>query len=218
MSDELFEAIAAGVDVRVRALVATNPSLASARGADGVSAVRTARYRGHTGVVEILVTAGADIDVFDAAALGRSHRLAEIVDAEPDLVDAVATDGFTPLQLACFFGQPHTARLLLRRGAAHAAVSRNPMAIHAINAAAAGGHTDIVALLLDAGADPDAAQHGGWTSLMSAAANGDNSTVDLLLAHGADTTARSDDDRDAADLALERHHPALAERLCALET
>jgi len=211
MSENLFEAIAAGTADQVRSLVADDPSLASARGADGVSAVRTAHYRAE--IVEMLAAAGADLDVFDAATLGRTDRLGEILDARPDLVDAIATDGFTPLQLASFFGRPDAARLLVGRGAPTATVSANPMAIHALNAAAAGGHAEVVAVLLDAGADPDARQHGGLTALMSCAAGGSEAGVATLLSRGADPSALSDDGRDAAAFAAERGHPALAERL-----
>jgi len=213
VSDELFAAVEVGAADRVRELVTGDPSIASARGADGVSAVRTARYRGQTEIVEALLAAGADLDVFDAATLGRTDRLDAILDTRPDLGNAVAADGFTPLQLAAFFGQPAAAHLLVSRGASVAPVSQNAMAVHALNAAAAGDHADIVALLLDAGADPDARQHGGFTPLMSAAANGNEAAVAALLDHGADRAARGDDGKDAAALADERGHPVLAERL-----
>ena len=217
VSEELFAAIESGDAARVQALVAAHPSLASARNDGGTSAVLVARYRGDTEAVETLVAAGADLDVFDAAALGRTDRLGDALDADPALVDAVAADGFTPLQLAAFFGQPEAAALLLARGASPAGASHNAMAVHALNAAAAGRHADIVALLLDAGADPEARQHGGYTPLMSAAASGDEVAVDALLAAGADPRARGDDGTDAATLADQRGHPALAERLRALD-
>lgn len=215
MSDALFEAIEAGAPDRVRALITAEPSLASACDAHGVSAVRFARYRGHTEIVDA-VAVGADLDLFDAACLGDTERLTELLEVEPGLVDAIAGDGFSPLQLACFFGHFDAARLVLGRGARTATVSGNKMAIHALHAAAAGGHAEIVALLLDAGADPDARQHGGWTPLMSAAANGDDTAVDVLVDHGADPRAQADDGRNAATIADERGHPALAKRLLAL--
>jgi ankyrin repeat protein len=46
---------------------------------------------------------------------------------------------------------------------------------------------------LEAGADPDARQSGGWTPLHAAAQNADLAGVRLLLASGADAAATSDD-------------------------
>ena len=58
-------------------------------------------------------------------------------------------------------------------------------------------------LLLEAGADPDAVQRGGWTPLHSAAHIGDARTVELLLARGADPAALDDEGRSVADMAAE---------------
>ena len=58
-------------------------------------------------------------------------------------------------------------------------------------------------LLLEAGADPDAVQRGGWTPLHSAAHNGDARTVELLLAGGAHPVAIDDEGRSVADMAAE---------------
>ena len=52
--------------------------------------------------------------------------------------------------------------------------------------AAAGGHTDIVKLLLDAGADTDVEDEYGVTPLFLAASKGDTYMVKLLLDAGAD--------------------------------
>jgi uncharacterized protein len=71
----------------------------------------------------------------------------------------------------------------------------------------------VVAVLLEAGADPDAAQAGGYTPMHSAAANGDAPLVDLLIARGADPVRAADDGRTPADLAAERGHDELAARL-----
>jgi hypothetical protein len=73
---ELFDGIWAGDIGAVRRFLDAAPGAASSRGPDGVSAVLTARYRGHHEIVEALIRAGCDLDVFDAAALGWLHRFA----------------------------------------------------------------------------------------------------------------------------------------------
>ncbi len=56
-SAELFEAIEADDADRVRALLADDPSLASARDEQGVSALMRARYRFDKGVIEAVFAA-----------------------------------------------------------------------------------------------------------------------------------------------------------------
>ena len=60
---------------RVKAILDEAPSLASQRLADGESPLMAALYRGHHDVVAALIEAGAEIDVFAAAALGRIDDL-----------------------------------------------------------------------------------------------------------------------------------------------
>src|SRR5205085_6422539 len=100
----LFDAIEAGNAAEVRSLLAADPALASARSDTGVSALLWARYRNHAEVVEALLAADPELDVFDASALGHLPRLAELVEADPALANAWSADGFTPLGLAAFFG------------------------------------------------------------------------------------------------------------------
>jgi ankyrin repeat protein len=183
---DLFEAIAAGEVAQVTLLVRADPGLASGRGADGVSAVLTARYRQRQDLVDAVLAAAPDLDVFDAAALGAVDRLTELLDADPDLANAWATDGFTPLSLAAFFGQPRAVSVLLDRGAHVGAVSRNAMEVQPLHAATAARNAEAVVLLLEAGADPDARQHGGWTPLAAARHGGQDAIAEILLAHGAD--------------------------------
>jgi ankyrin repeat protein len=67
--------------------------------------------------------------------------------------------------------------------------------------------------LLDAGAEADARQSGGWTPLQSAAHNGDLPLVELLLQHGADSAAVNDDGLDAAALAERSGDAETVERI-----
>lgn len=57
-----------------------------------------------------------------------------------------------------------------------------------------GGHDELVAVLVDAGADVNARDRQGSTALMSAAQHGNPRSVKRLLVAGADATARRDGD------------------------
>jgi ankyrin repeat protein len=144
---ELLAAIDAGDIDRVRELVDARPDLAAARGEDGVSAVLRAAHGGHGEIVDALLDANPALDVFDAAAVGRTRGLEELVEAEPALARSSLPDGLTPLHLAARFGQEDAARVLLERGADRAAVTtdgRTPADL-----AAAAGHDDLATRLGD---------------------------------------------------------------------
>ncbi len=198
----MIEAAEAGDAAGVERLIGESPELASARGPDGVSAILRARYHGHAWIAERLADAVAELDVFEAAALGRARRVEEAVSADAEIVRAEAADGFTPLHLAAFFGQLEVAAVLLERGAPVDAEAGNPSHVQPLHSAAAGGHAAIAALLLERGADPDARQQGGFVPLHSAAARGDAVTARLLLDHGADRDARTEDGRRPIDFAV----------------
>ena len=143
---------------------------------------------------------GRELDVFEAAALGRTDRVGELLRTHPELARAYARDGFTALHLAAFFGAPGAARALLDYRADADAVARNPMRVTPLHSAAAAAERDIVRMLLDAGADPNARQEGGFTPIHAAAQNGDYELYELLRSRGADEGAALDDGRTVADL------------------
>lgn len=61
-----------------------------------------------------LADRGATVDIHSAAGMGRADRIAELLDEDPELVNAPGPDGATPLHLA---RTPEIAALLLERGA-----------------------------------------------------------------------------------------------------
>jgi ankyrin repeat protein len=211
--NDLFEAIDAGDQARLAGLLTADTALAGERDEDGVSAVLHARYRDNEDAVARLLVADPELDVFDAAALGRTERLSELLKANPDLATTLASDGFTPLHLAAFFGQADAARMLLDRRAPMNVASRNPLRVMPLHSAAAGSHVAVARLLVAAGADVNATQRHGYTPLHAAGQNGDAELVELLLDAGADPTARTDDGQTPADLATAAGHSAIAARL-----
>jgi hypothetical protein len=178
-------------------MVSAEPGLASARDAQGVSALMRARYRSDPVLLDAVMGGDPDLDVFDAASIADVDRLSQLLDTDPSLAAAFSGDGFTALHFPAFFGGVEPARLLIERGADVDARGRGWMTGTPLNSAAAGRHAGVARLLLEAGADPDARQASGWTPLHSAAFNGDLELVELLLARGADPAAANDDGRFA---------------------
>ena len=173
--DALVEAVKAGDLGKVRRLLDANFLLASQRLPSGESPLMAALYRGHSEIVEAIIEAGAEIDVFAAAATGRTDDLRRTLGAET--INGVAYDGWTPLHLASFFGHLETVRILLDEGAAVGAVSRNSLSNTPLHAATAGRHADVALLLLANGADPAALDAGGYTPLQIAKQNQLDSVV-----------------------------------------
>jgi ankyrin repeat protein len=175
-----------------------------------------ALYEGKTDEAEAIAAAQTDLDVFEAAGMGDVERLEALLSSDPSLANAWSDDGFTPLHFAAFFGHPEAAKLLAERGAALEARSTNEQfALEAtpLHSAAAAGQLEVIEVLLAAGADVNAVQHGGYTPLLEAAATGRAELVETLLERGADPAARLADGRTAVDLAATGGHVQLAERL-----
>jgi ankyrin repeat protein len=182
---ELFAAIEAKNVGQVRALLAGDPSRANARNDAGLSPVLAAQYSHQPEMVREILDARPELDLFDAAAVGDLDRLAELLDADPSAVNAYAADGFFPLALAAYFDRPAAVRLLLDRGADVGQAATNAMQVQALHAAVAGRSYESVKALLEAGADANAVQHGGYTPLMAAEQYNDTATVELLRQFGA---------------------------------
>lgn len=203
MRTEFFDAIRAGDAARLEALLAADPALAASRTEAGHSAVLLAQYHRRRDLVARLLEAGAPLDIFDAAAVGRTDRVAELLDEDPELVTAYSSDGFYPLGLAAYFGHPGTVRVLLARGADVTQVARNRMRVQPLHAAVSAGDAEVAELLLEAGAPVNVGQQEGWTPLHGAVHNDHHEMVRLLLAHGADPKQQNDAGKSAIGLAVD---------------
>jgi ankyrin repeat protein len=157
-----------------------------------MSDILQAIYRGNQEEAERLAASGP-LDVFEAAALGRTDRVRELLADDPSLANAFGDDGFQPLGLASFFGHIDTARLLLELGADPNTLGRNEhIQTNALHAATAGEHKDedtryeLAELLLEHGADPNISQGTNeFRAIDAARMNGDERLERLLVEHGA---------------------------------
>lgn len=211
--ERFFDAIKAGKVDEVKALVEQDPSLRSARDANGASAILVAAYNMKPDVVNALIELGAPVDIFEAAVLGKVDRIQDILKSAPARASEYAPDGFTPVALAAFFGQPAAVMALIAAGADVNAAAKNPLKVAALHAAVAGRNIEAVKAILAAGADANAQQQAGFRPIHEAGNNANRTLAELLIAHGADPTLTADDGKNAIDIARAKGHAEFADWL-----
>ncbi len=207
------ECVKSGDLAGVRKMLADDAALLNEKNPAGQTAFLLAAYYRQPAVAEYLLSLGPDLDVHTATVAGNTDLLLKKIDEDPELLEAQSTDGWTPLHLAAFFGRKDTALALIERGAIVDSRSTNSMKNTPLHAAAAGRQAELVDLLLEKGADVNAAQHGGWTALHAAAQSGDLAIVQSLIAHQAHVQAKADNQQTPLDLAMQRGHGEVAELL-----
>jgi ankyrin repeat protein len=210
---EVVSAAQSGDVESLRKILASDPSLASARDTSGVSALMHAFYCRQPAAADLLLNAHSNLDIFEATAAGKAEKVSEILSGDPDSAKRWSADGFTALHFAAFFNRAEIARDLIRHGADVAAVARNPMKVMPLHSAAAAHSGEIVRLLLENGAPPSVPQEGGWVPLHEAAQIGDKEMVAALLEHGADPQFRNKDGRTPLDMAQAKGHEQIVRML-----
>jgi len=208
-----FQAIQAGEASKVKALLDSNPSLATVKNERGQSGVLLAAYSGRKEIRDLLLARDVTLELHEAAAAGQLERVQHLVEKDPALAKSYSPDGFPVFALAAVFGHRDVAEYLFAKGADVNAAATNGTGYNALTGAVASGHTSIVAWLLENGADPNYRYAAGYSPLITAAANGHLAIVSILLGNGADLYAQTNDGKNALSFALERGHAAVAEFL-----
>jgi len=209
-TEELFSLIKHGQIEEVQAALVEDPALVHAHESGGASAVLTAVYYSQPAIARLLIKYGATLDLFEASAVGDLEVVRDKVSAQPDLVNAVAPDGFQPLGLAAFFGHVDVAEYLLQAGAAVDSPAHNPLKVMPLHSAAAGSWTEIVRLLIAHGAPVNARQGEDFAPLHSAAQNGSLEIITALLDAGADVNARDAEGKTPLFFAMAQNHEEAA--------
>jgi uncharacterized protein len=213
VSEAFLDAVKKGDRETVERMLSAEPALAGARDANGTSALLLAFYYDKFVIAQLLLAQRTDLDIFEAATAGDAARIRALAAKDPSVVNAVAGDGFFPLGLAAFFKRPEAVKALLELGAHVTPASRNGgfTPLHSAIADDEGPTPkEIVRMLLDASADPNARSASGGTPLHTAAFTGDIPIVQMLLAAGGDPSIADDKGHTPLDIARERGHSEVA--------
>jgi len=178
----VMAAARAGFAGVVEQLIAKGANV-NARAARGQTALMWAASQQHPDVVKVLLARGADVHA-------RSEVWTEVMAVPPhghsDYNRAIPHGGDTALMFAARVGDVRSARLLVSSGAN--VNDTDAWGVSATALAAHAGHREMVAFLLDRGADANAAG-AGFGALHAAIMHRDEQMVGALLAHGADVNA-----------------------------
>lgn len=191
-------------------LLNREPQLADQKTSHGISPTLLACYFKKPKMAELIAGFSTELSLFEACALGQTEHVIGLTNENPELINAFANDGFTPLGLAAYFGHEELAKLLIANGAKVNSPTNNGFNVFPIHSAVAARNYKITKMLLDAGAAVNVKQQMGFTPLHAAAQYGDIEILILLLEYGADVDIRMEGGKLPADLAQEKGYSEIA--------
>src|SRR5436190_1808978 len=113
---EITEWIQKGANDKLKSSLEQDATLADGKTEHGISYLLFASYCRNKAAVDLIKNKKSNIDLFEASAGGDVARVSAAVERQLDLVNSFSSDGFSPLGLACFFGQHLAARYLIGNG------------------------------------------------------------------------------------------------------
>ncbi|WP_144939727.1 ankyrin repeat domain-containing protein [Paenibacillus sp. 32O-W] len=190
LKNEMLDAVKSHNLDKVKQLLDIDEKLKDAKTEEGQTAILMSAYYRANEIRELLLQRGAELSLYEAAAVGNTSRIRELVSASPELVNSHSFDGYTPLGLAAHFGNEEAAAYLLDNGADPNLKGKDGKLDNTpLHAAIAANHLNLVKLLLRHGTDIDSQCEGearrGFTPLHVAAHFNRTEIIGLLLKEGA---------------------------------
>jgi ankyrin repeat protein len=195
LAGPIHKAARKGDKAAVIALLEQNPALVSSKDSLGYTPLHLAAKYNHPEIVALLLANGADVNARSGALhvtdfsetqhygdtplmlalLSYYHKeVVELLVTHGADVNIALSNGDTPLSRAIDRNLAYDVKLLLANGA-------NPDGEGAVSQAARAGKVEILKIMLDYGADPNAKDYAGHTPLFYI---DDGKVADLLRAHG----------------------------------
>lgn len=138
--------------------------------------------------------------VFDVARAGTLDELRNLEKADPEIINAVNEQGFSPLILACYRGNAPVAHYLIDHVKDIDYKSKEGTALAA---ASVRYNKELVEHLLSKNANPNIADSAGNTPLFWAVKTGNRELVETLLKHKADKTLKDENGATPFEYALQ---------------
>ncbi|GMH36878.1 hypothetical protein BSKO_04751 [Bryopsis sp. KO-2023] len=195
LNQDLFDGAGAGDFVKVKELISKGADVSFTYSEREATPLHFAAEEGHERIVELLIKAGADIDVQDIEGFTPLFLVAQNghLDVAKILLNAGATldlgsiDGGTPLMEALYLNMVEMVEFLLKSGAdvtVRDNVEKTPLHL------AVYGSPELIQLLLDNGAEIDAMNEFGETPIFKAAYSGNGEAIEILKKAGADLSIK----------------------------
>ncbi len=165
---------------RVRDLLEQYPSLVNAPASWEETAIQAAAQTGQVELAELLLSAGAPLDICTAAMLGLAEQVEAFVRSDPEQIQARGAHSLPLLYFPVIGGHQEIAAFLLERGAEINSGQGGNTPLHG---AVLYAKADLVKWLLENRADPNLVDYNGKTALELALESGQDELADLLQAN-----------------------------------
>lgn len=137
-------------------------------------------------------------DIFDSCRKGDLESVKAIYNKSPDIINSKNKDGYSPLILACYYGNIKVVSFLIDK---INSVNGSSQYGSALMAAVVKGNLDVVKLLLDKNADPNITDNKGVSALHYAVMFKNIEITKVLIEAKADKNIKDNNGKSPLDYA-----------------